>query len=130
MKLTITIEEKDLQALNEFLKVQVSRVSGLDAAITRAALIISEVIETDVIVDAKVTTLLAQIKRIPPDLIKNEHSLRFHLAMGVTEIKGLAGPLTLIAQSIKATAQAITITEAGQLTTVQSCIDLVKTKLK
>ncbi len=127
MKLSISLEEQDLVTLKEFLAAQ--PVVQSSTILARVASAIADVLETDTLIDAKVTALLSRLTSIPADIIKNEHSLQFHLGMGPKRINALAGPLTLIAQSIKPNADTISISEAAQLTTVQSCIDLIKTKL-
>ncbi len=126
--LQLRIEGGDAQALRQTLS---EVIPTINAGIRKRGL--SRVLESlvndlDTEVDMRVTDLLSSMTGIPAGLIKNESKLGFHLGIGPARIRTLAGPLTLIAQKFKSSAQ-VTLREAEKLVTVQDCIDIIKSKV-
>lgn len=129
MKLQFQIEHVDALALKNHLERSTDSVGDAfqRQALERILNTFTDTLITDTQIDNKVTNLLSSVTSIPEYLIKNEHKLGFHLGMGASRIRALAGPLTMIAQQFKSTAT-ITLKDAEKLKTVQECIDLIKSK--
>jgi hypothetical protein len=130
MKLQFQLEDNDIVILQNFLKtnIQITTDVASRSSLERSLNVIDATVRLDTTVDAKVTNLLAQRSGIPASHIKNEHKLGFHLQLGLAKIRALAGPLTLIAQLFKSSAS-VSSKESEKLTSVQECIDLVKSKI-
>lgn len=130
MKLQFKIEDDDAHILREVLENAIPTLSDTSQKEGAARVLksLTTDLDLDTQIDLQVTNLLSNITGIPVNLIKNESKLGFHLGMGPSRIRALGGPLTLIAQKFKTTAQ-ITLKEAEKLATVQDCIDVIKNKV-
>lgn len=131
MKVTMSVDEQDLVELHKFLRMHSERLNEQRwSSIARVKKEIESVLRTTLSIDAEIVGMLSAFTGIAADRINSDHLIQLHLGIPAKRLPDLAEWLTKSMNELYATSKSITTSEVANLTTVQSCIDLVKRRLQ